>query len=402
MMMKRAVEENPGCDGIVLGGHGLFTWGETQRECYLNTLTVIDRSGQFIERHGLAKGTARFGGEAVPARADRQELAVEIAPFLRGRVSAQRRWIAQLHRCAGRAAVRQFGRTRRSWRSWAPAAPITSSAPRSGRCLCRGSRTKTGSAEAADRLSLAEYREQYARTTRAFATPDSPATARCQSDRGADSGHGHVQLRQEQDRGAHHRRVLHQRHSRDGRREPAGRRRSDRDSAAVRPGMDPASFKVFTNYVALPALEAFRIEYWALEEAKIRRQPPEKELSRPHRADRGRSAAASAAKWRCWLPSAARTWWSPIAMPRRAARGGRGTGDRSRRRSSVRSTRGRHSRPRSRFAQALDATIAAFGGVDILINTAAIFPSSPDGVIRDGMWADDARRERDRQLPAGR
>ena len=45
-------------------------------------------------------------------------------------------------------------------------------------------------------------------------------------------------------------------------------------------GMDPASFKVFTNYVALPLSEAFRIEYWALEEAKIRRQPPEKELSR--------------------------------------------------------------------------------------------------------------------------
>ena len=44
--------------------------------------------------------------------------------------------------------------------------------------------------------------------------------------------------------------------------------------------MDPASFKVFANYVALPAVEAFRIEYWALEEAKIRRQPPEKELSR--------------------------------------------------------------------------------------------------------------------------
>ena len=35
-----------------------------------------------------------------------------------------------------------------------------------------------------------------------------------------------------------------------------------------------------SNYVALPPSEAFRIEYWALEEAKIRRQPPEKELSR--------------------------------------------------------------------------------------------------------------------------
>ena len=40
------------------------------------------------------------------------------------------------------------------------------------------------------------------------------------------------------------------------------------------------AFKVHSNYVALPLSEAFRIEYWALEEAKIRRQPPEKELSR--------------------------------------------------------------------------------------------------------------------------
>src|ERR1041384_4145372 len=40
MMLRKAVEANPGCDGIVLGGHGLFTWGQTQRECYRNTLAV--------------------------------------------------------------------------------------------------------------------------------------------------------------------------------------------------------------------------------------------------------------------------------------------------------------------------------------------------------------------------
>src|SRR4029077_6330152 len=40
------------------------------------------------------------------------------------------------------------------------------------------------------------------------------------------------------------------------------------------------AFQVHSNYVALPISEAFRIEYWKLEEAKIRRQPPEKELSR--------------------------------------------------------------------------------------------------------------------------
>ena len=39
-------------------------------------------------------------------------------------------------------------------------------------------------------------------------------------------------------------------------------------------------FKSFHNYVALPRLEAFRIEYWALEEAKLQRMPPEREFSR--------------------------------------------------------------------------------------------------------------------------
>ena len=46
------------------------------------------------------------------------------------------------------------------------------------------------------------------------------------------------------------------------------------------PDMDAESFKVFSNYVALPAREAFHIEYWALEDAKLRRQPAEKQLGR--------------------------------------------------------------------------------------------------------------------------
>ena len=55
LKMRAAVEANPGCDGILLGGHGLFTWGQTQHECYLNTISTIDQIGQFIERHGAAK-----------------------------------------------------------------------------------------------------------------------------------------------------------------------------------------------------------------------------------------------------------------------------------------------------------------------------------------------------------
>src|SRR5713101_205611 len=65
MMLRKAVSTSRGCAGVVLGGHGLFTWGETQRECYSNTLTVIDQLGQFINAHGRKKGHSRFGGNAV-------------------------------------------------------------------------------------------------------------------------------------------------------------------------------------------------------------------------------------------------------------------------------------------------------------------------------------------------
>ena len=56
MMLRRAVEEQPGCDGILLGSHGLFTWGATQAECYLNSIRTIDQMGEFLEAHARDSG----------------------------------------------------------------------------------------------------------------------------------------------------------------------------------------------------------------------------------------------------------------------------------------------------------------------------------------------------------
>src|SRR5258708_3586889 len=92
MMLKKIVAETPGCDGVVLGGHGLFTWGDTQRESYLNTITMIDQLGQFMERQAAA-GYKVFGGGRGEAREDRAEIAVAIMPYLRGAVSRKQRWI---------------------------------------------------------------------------------------------------------------------------------------------------------------------------------------------------------------------------------------------------------------------------------------------------------------------
>src|SRR5215471_516653 len=48
LMIESAVKDNPGAEGVLLGSHGLFTWGRTQQECYTNSIQTIDEMGQFI------------------------------------------------------------------------------------------------------------------------------------------------------------------------------------------------------------------------------------------------------------------------------------------------------------------------------------------------------------------
>src|SRR5262249_19619339 len=94
LMLRRAVAENPGCDGIILGSHGLFTWGDTQRSCYVNSIKTIDQMGEFIAEHRGRRSEAPFGGSVVTATVDRDTIAAAILPFVRGAVSSDRRVIA--------------------------------------------------------------------------------------------------------------------------------------------------------------------------------------------------------------------------------------------------------------------------------------------------------------------
>src|ERR1700759_984302 len=92
MMLQRGVAEVPGCDGVVLGGHGLFTWGQTQRESYLNTVTIIDQLGQFVLEHGAKRGIS-FGGAKHTSHEEREKIAQQLMPVLRGRASSDKRVI---------------------------------------------------------------------------------------------------------------------------------------------------------------------------------------------------------------------------------------------------------------------------------------------------------------------
>jgi len=88
------LEQNPQIRGIILGSHGLFTWGDTSYESYVNTLEVIEGCAQFLQENYGRKGPV-FGGakiESLP-RKERLDRAAALAPVLRGFCSSQTKMI---------------------------------------------------------------------------------------------------------------------------------------------------------------------------------------------------------------------------------------------------------------------------------------------------------------------
>jgi len=90
LQLKECLDSNPGIRGIMLGSHGLFTWGDTAYESYMNTLEVIEKCADYLEQNYGKKGPI-FGGqklESLPAE-DRKKQAVALAPILRGFCSSK-------------------------------------------------------------------------------------------------------------------------------------------------------------------------------------------------------------------------------------------------------------------------------------------------------------------------
>jgi rhamnose utilization protein RhaD (predicted bifunctional aldolase and dehydrogenase)/NAD(P)-dependent dehydrogenase (short-subunit alcohol dehydrogenase family) len=383
MMLKKIVAETPECDGVVLGGHGLFTWGNTQRESYLNTITIIDQLGQFIERHAAA-GYKVFGGGLVKAREDRAEIAASIMPYLRGAVSRKQRWIgsfsdspqvlefvnsAQAERLAhlGTSCPDHFIRTkiRPMFIKWNPAG-------------------EPAELKELIETALETYRAEYAEYYKKHAVKDSPAVRDASPTVVLVPGVGMFSFGKNKTEsritGEFYTNAI-------GVMQGAGALGAGVDCKEI-PQAGPATsadqFTVHANYVALPPSEAFRIEYWKLEEAKIRRQPPEKELSRRVAlivgggSGIGREVALLAAERGAHVMVADRDvkGAEAVAAETAAISGKEAVGW-----TSI------DIRDRKTIKAALEATIKQFGGIDILINTAALFPSSPDGVISDAQWA---------------
>jgi rhamnose utilization protein RhaD (predicted bifunctional aldolase and dehydrogenase)/NAD(P)-dependent dehydrogenase (short-subunit alcohol dehydrogenase family) len=384
MMMARAVEQAPACDGVVLGGHGLFTWGQTQRESYLNTITVIDQIGQLIESDRSKKNRRSFGGPKHVAHQERQKLAVKLMPFLRGSVSRQQRMIGSFtdtpevldfvnsHSAAdlahlGTSCPDHFIRTkiRPMFVDWDPT-------------------TDSSQIESAAQKALATYRDEYGAYYKKHAVKDSPTMRPANPTVVLVPGIGMFSFGKNKAEarvtGEFYVNAIHVMAG-------AGHL-AEGPCPDVLPQAGPAAetsaFGVHSNYVALPPAEAFRIEYWALEEAKLRRQPAAKELS-------GRVVlvvgGASGIGREVVLMAAERGAHVVV--------GDRELGAAEKVTAEAQAIAGREFavaasidiRNREAIRSALESTIAAFGGIDMLVNTAALFPSSPDGIISDAQWA---------------
>lgn len=94
LQLEKCLKDNPGIRGIVLGSHGLFTWGDTSYECYINSLEVIEMASNYIEEKLKEKGIV-FGGQRIKSlpQAARLDKAAQLMPLLRGLCSSEYRMI---------------------------------------------------------------------------------------------------------------------------------------------------------------------------------------------------------------------------------------------------------------------------------------------------------------------
>ena len=202
-------------DGILLGSHGLFTWGDTGRESYLNTLRVIDGIGQFVLKRVEAEGDNTLRRAA---RADAPGRGANSPPASCPSCAARSARTSGISTTARTCCTSSTATGARRWPIREPAARITSYAPKSARCIVDWdvASGRCGEPDSAAPQRPGRLPRRLRRLLRGEQAAQFARHALRQPDRRAGSRRRPVQFRAQQGRGAHHRRVLRQRHSRHG------------------------------------------------------------------------------------------------------------------------------------------------------------------------------------------
>jgi rhamnulose-1-phosphate aldolase/alcohol dehydrogenase len=260
LQLEKCLNENPGIRGIVLGSHGLFTWGDTSYECYVNSLEVIEQASRYIEER-LGKNRPVFGGRKIEDldENDRRKQAALLAPILRGLCSSEKRMIGHF---TDDERVLEFVGSH----------DLDKLAPLGTSCPDHFLRTKiqplvldlapsadlTDSVEIKKQLtdSFEEYRNQYKSYYETHKHDNSPAVRDPNPVVILYPGVGMFTF--------------------------AKNKQTARVAAEfyINAINVMRGAEAISEYTALPRQEAFDIEYWLLEEAKLQRMPKEQPLSR--------------------------------------------------------------------------------------------------------------------------
>jgi rhamnose utilization protein RhaD (predicted bifunctional aldolase and dehydrogenase)/NAD(P)-dependent dehydrogenase (short-subunit alcohol dehydrogenase family) len=384
LMLENAVKENRAAEGIILGSHGLFTWGDTQRGCYVNSIETIDQMGRFINAHQAKKGTI-FGGIETKPVDDRQSMAAAVLPALRGICSSNKRQIAHYtdhpdaldfagskwgkELCAlGTSCPDHFLRTRicPMFIDWKPSEGLDA--------------LKTKISEQA-----VVYRKEYGVYYNEWALPESPKLRDSNPSVVVIPGLGIFGFgKNKKEARITTEFFINAIHVMSGAAAMEDGEVASPLSQARRPEQSQ-HFATAFNYVALPRPEAFKIEYWALEEAKLQRMPAEAEFSRKivlivgGGSGIGREVALMLAQRGAHIVVAD---MNADAAKEVAGEVAKATS------SETVSSVGANLGSSESLAAAIRHTILEFGGIDSVINTAAIFPvgSGPGGKLTDSQW----------------
>jgi rhamnulose-1-phosphate aldolase/alcohol dehydrogenase len=261
LAMQTIAKAHPEVKAIMMGQHGFISWDDDDKTCYLRTLEFIEKAAAYIDAKYQAKGGhgTAFGGAKYQTLPETQRHATfaAILPWLRGQVSQQKRFIGTVQEDE---AILRFVNSKDAARL----AELGTS------CPDHFLRTKikplyvdwnpaTGDVAALKALlseGLAKYREDYAAYYHKCKHANSPALRDPNPTVVLIPGLGMIAW---------------------GKDKSESRVTAEFYNCAVEV---MRGAEAIDEYIALPLQEAFDIEYWLLEEAKLQRMPAEKELAR--------------------------------------------------------------------------------------------------------------------------
>jgi rhamnulose-1-phosphate aldolase/alcohol dehydrogenase len=260
LKLADCLAQNPDIKGIILGQHGLFTWGDDAYSCYLNTLEVIEKASEYLASNE-GKRRPVFGGTKIQSLEKEQRLsqASRLAPILRGLCSSYQEMIGHF---TDDERVLQFVNSY----------DLDKLAPLGTSCPDHFLRTKIRPLvlELAPDEDISDYKKIKEKLTPAFEEYRKYYTAYYEQCKHPNSP---------KIRDTNPVVILWK---------GVGMFTFAKDKQTARVASEfyinainvMRGAEAISEYISLPLQEAFNIEYWLLEEAKLQRMPKEKPLSR--------------------------------------------------------------------------------------------------------------------------